>query len=136
MTRAKGKAIAKAAAVQYREPGEAKGVLDLDKLTCAEMAKELEIRLDEHMIYEMYHVSQYRDGSVLDCLRMRTFTAEELTTNALTSMVAVFGDQEPAASVEPSIAKLGREVAKDIRRNAMAAVKNGTTTNLAPRVSR
>jgi len=70
-------------------------------------------RDDEHMIYEVYYISQYEDGSAFDCRLGATYTAEQ---------VARMGNTNP------------KWLAQDLRRNAKAALKNGTSKNLAPRV--
>jgi hypothetical protein len=90
-------------------------------MTYAERTKLTKERDDEHMIYEMGSVSQYEDGSVLQCTTMQTFTAQE---------VAAMGQPlQPEPSVifrRPSL------YLKDMRRNAKAAITNGKTNNLAP----
>jgi hypothetical protein len=123
MTRSKDKAQLK-----YPEPGEAKGVIDLR--TFAEQTKDSGVRDDERMIYEMMHISQYSDGSVLDAEFLKTFTAQQVAESAT---VIVLGDGD-YSGYHPENLKLGKLIAGDIKRNAKAAIKNGTTTNLAPRV--
>jgi len=73
------------------------------------------------MIYEMYQFSQYSDGSVLDC-RTIMYTAQEV----------VDGKVFVHNSVEIS-SETARNINLDLRRNAKAVLKNGTTKNLAPR---
>lgn len=70
------------------------------------------------MIYEMMNISQYEDGSVLDCLTMTTYTAAQAESDVT---IAYAGDQ-----------RLGKRIRKDLKRNARAAIKNGKTKNLAP----
>jgi len=78
-------------------------------------------RDDERMIYEMMNISQYEDGSVLDCLTMTTYTAAQ-AASAVT--IAYAGDRA-----------LANRVRKDLKRNARAAIKNVKTENLAPFVN-
>lgn len=73
-------------------------------------------RDDDHMIYEMFHVSQYEDGSVLDCARMESYTAQQVVNGT-------------ADRIYPS-----KVIIDDLKRNARAAIKKGQTNNLAPRV--
>jgi hypothetical protein len=95
-------------------------------MTYAERSAATRTRDDEHMIYEMGSVSQYADGSVLDCLTMTTYSAEQVVAG-ITLRTLRF---EPAFIFNrPSL------YLKDLRRNAKAALKNGTTRNLAPFVS-
>lgn len=93
-------------------------------MTYAEQTWKRGQRDDEHMIYEMYMFSQYSDGSVLDCYQGITYTAKEVATG--TDVV-----QKPPKA-DAAIRKLTRAINGDLRRNAKAAVKNGTTKNLAP----
>ena len=90
-------------------------------MTYAEQTKATEKRDDEHMIYEMGSVSQYQDGSVLQCTTMQTFTPEQVA--AMTRPL----QPEPSAIFRRPALYL-----KDLRRNAKAALKHGTTENLAP----
>jgi len=78
-------------------------------------------RDEEHMIYEMMNISQYEDGSVLDCLTMTTYTSAQAVSD---TAIAYAGDQ-----------RLGNRVRKDLRRNARSAIKNGKTENRAPFVN-
>jgi hypothetical protein len=97
------------------------GYAELDHRTFAQISKDTGVRDDEHMIYEMLYFSQYEDGSVLNCRDSKypvTYGPEE---------VAV-GDFH----VDVELSRWG--VKHDLIRNAKAAVKNGTTKNLAPRV--
>jgi hypothetical protein len=91
-------------------------------MTYAEHSAGTRTREDEHMIYEMGSISQYEDGSVLDCLTMTTYTAEDV----LAGIAVRF---EPA-----SMFNHPKLYFKDLKRNAKAALKNGTTKNRAPRV--
>jgi hypothetical protein len=78
-------------------------------------------RDDEHMIYEMMNISQYEDGSVLDCVTMTTYTAAQAASDIA---IAYAGDRT-----------LANRVRKDVECNARAAIKNGKTENLAPFVN-
>jgi hypothetical protein len=89
-------------------------------MTQAENSK-INGRDDGTMIYEMYWLSQYTDGSVLECVNMQTFTAQEVVDGACDGYGTMIGQS-------------GKAVIGDLRRNAKAAIKNGTTSNLAPRV--
>ena len=92
-------------------------------MTYAEHSAATRTRNDEHMIYEMGSISQYDDGSVLDCLTMTTYTAEDV----LAGIAVRF---EPAG-----IFNRPKLYLKDLKRNAKAALKNGATENLAPFVN-
>jgi hypothetical protein len=46
-------------------------------MTYAESAK-MNGRDEEHLTYEHLNISQYADGSVLDCLRMETYTVKQI----------------------------------------------------------
>jgi len=92
-------------------------------MTYAEEAELSGKRDDEHMIYEMFQFSQYEDGSVFDCWRDVTHTSQEIADG-----MDVVGNENPKTV---SVAK---NINRDLRRNAKAALKNGTSTNLAPRV--
>jgi hypothetical protein len=93
-----------------------------EHMTYAERSAATRIRDDEHMIYEMGSISQYEDGSVLDCVAMTTYTAEEVVTGV-------------AVHFEPAILfNRPNLYLKDLRRNAKAAVRKGTTENFAPLV--
>jgi hypothetical protein len=46
-------------------------------MTYAESTK-MNGRDEEHLTYEHLNFSQYEDGSVLDCLRMKTYTAKQI----------------------------------------------------------
>jgi hypothetical protein len=63
------------------------------------------------MVYEMYNYSQYEDGSVLNCVGMETFTAQEVA------------DFPEGRGWTPLLKTIWR----DMRRIAKAALKNGTT---------
>jgi hypothetical protein len=96
-------------------------------MTYAEQARE-NGRDDEHMVYEMFMFSQYSDGSVLNCHPTtinpwRTLTAQEVAAGKAT----INADNAAAA-------KVAKEISGDLKRNAKAALKNGTTKTLAPRV--
>jgi hypothetical protein len=67
-------------------------------------------RDDAHLIYEEYNISQYTDGSVLNCLTMTTYTAQ----NAIDGVVNTAG-------LPPFGDKYLRLVAADLRRNAKKA---------------
>ena len=93
---------------------------------------------DVEKIYEMFNISQYCDGSVLNCLTGRTYTARQVIDAhkagqpEYNMMDGVLGfPDEPKG-----MTKLVRDIFNDIRRNAKAALKNGGTRNLAPRVRR
>lgn len=79
-------------------------------------------RDDEHMIYEMGYISQYSDGSVLNAAAMKVYTAQEIL------------DDEEGKNAAWKLKPFKRELWGDLRRNAKAALKDGTTKNLAPRV--
>ena len=89
-------------------------------MTFAERSAATRTRDDEHMIYEMRPISQYEDGSVLDCVTMTTCTAEEVVTG-------ITMHPEPAV-----IFNRPKLYLKDLKRNARAALKNGKTRSLAP----
>lgn len=89
-------------------------------MTYAEQTKATRARDDEHMIYEMGEWSQYEDGSVLHCRLMTTFVASQVASPHFTRELTAVG--------------IPAWLLKDLRRNAKAALKNGTTTNLAPRI--
>lgn len=93
-------------------------------MTYAERSKATEERDDEHMIYEMGSLSQYEDGSALECETMTTYTAEEIFA------LAVPIQPEPAAIFGHADRYL-----KDLKRNARAATKYGKTGNRAPFVN-
>jgi hypothetical protein len=93
-------------------------------MTYAEQTKQTQQRDDERMIYEMGSLSQYEDGSVLQCTTMQTFTAREVL-----AMGAPL-QPEPGAIFQRSALYL-----KDLKRNAKAAIKNGKTENRAPLVN-
>jgi len=90
-------------------------------MTYAEQSKASEKRGDEHMIYEMMNVSQYEDGSVLECQMMSTYTAAQIASGIVVRCAA-----------SPQTTKL---VNKDLVRNAKAAIKHGKTKNRAPLVN-
>jgi hypothetical protein len=93
-------------------------------MTYAKRTKQTEQRDDEHMIYEMGSISQYEDGSVLQCTTMQTFTAQEVLTMSTPLQPEPSGIfQRPALYL------------KDLKRNAEAAIKNGKTENRAPFVN-
>jgi hypothetical protein len=91
-------------------------------MTHAECSAVTRKRDDEHMIYEMGTISQYEDGSVLDCLTMTTYTAEQVVAG-----ITIY--PEPAL-----IFNRPKLYLKDLKRNAKVALKNGKTENLAPLV--
>lgn len=88
-------------------------------MTYAEQSAASGKRDDEHMIYETMNISQYEDGSVLECITMTTYTAKE----AASRLKSIRYDGSPATL---------KNVVKDLRRNAKAALKHGKTRNLAP----
>jgi hypothetical protein len=90
-------------------------------MTYAERAAANRERDDKHMIYEMMNISQYEDGSVLECITMTTYTAQE----------AAAGVRGVRFDGTPATLKL---FVKDLQRNAKSALKQGKTENLAPRV--
>ncbi len=85
-------------------------------MTYAENTMQTRERDDEHMIYEMFNLSQYEDGSVLDCIPMRSYTAKQVVDGECDSL------------------KTAKNIIDDLKRNALAAIKHGNTMNLAPRV--
>ena len=89
-------------------------------MTFAERSASTRTRDDEHMIYEMGSISQYEDGSVLDCTTMTTYTPDEVVAG-----ISIY--PEPAV-----IFNRPKLYLKDMRRNALAAIKHGKTKNLAP----
>jgi hypothetical protein len=93
-------------------------------MTYAERTKQTEQRDDEHMIYEMGSLSQYEDGSVLQCTTMQTFTAQEVLATGVPLQ------PEPSAIFPHPALYL-----KDLKRNAKAAIKDGKTENRAPLVN-
>jgi hypothetical protein len=109
--------------VKVTEHHEALGVFIFEQrrtsMTYAEKSKSTKTRDDEHMIFEMFNISQYKDGSVLDCLTMRTFTAAEVVEGDVIGCV----DCSPASR---------SKVYAALSINAKAAIKNGITENLAP----
>jgi hypothetical protein len=90
-------------------------------MTYAERSKARQSRDEDHMIYEVMNVSQYEDGSVLECQMMSTYTAAQIASGMIVRC---------AASSQTT-----KQVNKDLVRNAKAAIKNGKTKNLAPRVN-
>src|SRR5277367_2035094 len=100
-------------------------------MTFAERTWQAGKRDDEHMIYEMYQFSQYSDGSVLDCAAGVTYTAAEIVGGAL---IVDFPKRKGSDYVRPPqspVLSLAKQINADLLRNAKAALKNGTTTNLA-----
>lgn len=67
-------------------------------------------RDDNHMIYEEYNISQYTDGSVLNCLTMTAYTAQEVIDGKMN-----------LAGLPPLGGKYQKAVAADLRKNAMTA---------------
>jgi hypothetical protein len=96
-----------------------------DGMTYAEQSKASQQRDDEHMIYEMLHMSHYSDGSVLDCKTMTALTAQQIVGMGVPDCDKWGGTAEQ---------RKFQDIFNDLRRNAKAALKNGTTRNLAPRV--
>jgi hypothetical protein len=94
-------------------------------MTYAEQSAASGKRDDEHMIYEMFHLSQYSDGSVLNCRTMKTWTAYEIAN----------GVPKPGGRDEQKMMTDATKQAvwQDLKRNAKAALKNGTTKNIGPR---
>ena len=95
--------------------------------TMAEQAAETGTR--DHLICEMYQWAQFEDGSVFNSLRTdinptATFTAQEVVDG----LFVIHSDT-------PHCEKLGKIIMRDMLRNAKAAIKNGTTKNLAPRTA-
>jgi hypothetical protein len=88
-------------------------------MTYAEQTVKTGERDDKHMIYEMMNISQYEDGSVLECIDMNTYTAQQIASG---TQVKYNGAGSP------------RTINADLKRNALAALKHGTTNNRAPRV--
>jgi hypothetical protein len=91
-------------------------------MTYAQQTVATRERDDDHMIYEMGSISQYEDGSVLDCVPMKAYTAEQVVAGINVTF-------QPAA-----IFRRPNLYLKDLKRNAKAALKNGKTENLAPLV--
>jgi len=89
-------------------------------MTYAEQVVATGKRDDEHMIYEMFHISQYSDGSVLNVATMKAYTVQEIL------------DDEEGKDALWKFNPVKRQLWGDLRRNAEAALKNGTTGNLAP----
>ncbi len=89
-------------------------------MTYAETSAANRTRDDIHMIYEMHNISQYKDGSVLECIQMNTFTAQQVVVPGFT--IKWMGTAQ----------KLLPTVIRDLQRNAKAAIKNGSTGNRAP----
>lgn len=81
-------------------------------------------RDDDHMIYEEYNISQYIDGSVLNCLTMTAYTAHEVVDGAVNlAGLPPFGD------------KYQKSVAADLRKNAKKAnSKSRLATGQTPQV--
>jgi hypothetical protein len=101
-------------------------LLNKEEDTMAETAAETGTR--DGIIYEMLQWAQFEDGSVFNSLRTTinptpTFTAQEIVDG----LFVIHSDN-------PDGEKLGNIVMKDVIRNAKAALKDGTTKNLAPRV--
>jgi hypothetical protein len=69
-------------------------------------------RDDDHMIYEEYNISQYTDGSVLNCLTMTTYTAQDVIDGTVSM-----------AGLPPLGDKHQKAVAADLRRNAKKAYR-------------
>lgn len=69
-------------------------------------------RDDHHMIYEEYSISQYTDGSVLNCLTMTTYTAQGVIDGAVS-----------LAGLPPLGDMYQKAVAADLRRNAKKAIR-------------
>lgn len=69
-------------------------------------------RDDDHMIYEEYSISQYTDGSVLNCLTMTTYAAQDVIDGTVNMAgLPLLGD------------KYQKAVAADLRRNAKKATR-------------
>lgn len=67
-------------------------------------------RDDDHMIYEEYNISQYTDGSVLNCLTMNTYTGQEVVDRKIN-----------LAGLPPFGSKYEKAVTAELRRNAERA---------------
>lgn len=98
------------------DPVAQKEYQDSLNMTFAEMAKKYGSR--HCIIYEMFNISQFADGSVFDCVERTAYKAEHVLDSAFPYVMTA----------------LPNEVLGDLIRNAKAAVKSGWTTNLAPRV--
>jgi hypothetical protein len=85
--------------------------------TFAERTARIEKRDEDHMIFEMYQFSQYEDGSVLSCIGMQTFTAQEVV------------DGRCLIDPAPGFEKLAKRIDKSLRINAKAALRDGKTHN-------
>ncbi len=70
-------------------------------------------RDDDHIIYEEQNISQYKDGSVLDCVQMKAYSAEEVIAGQKFTPVMSYGP------------KYLKDLNRDLFRNAKKAV--GTT---------
>ena len=70
-------------------------------------------RDDEHMTYEEFNFSRYKDGSVLDCAQMIAFTAEQVAVGAVA----------PSMLDNPCSERYRRAVVKDLVRNARQAMR-------------
>jgi hypothetical protein len=88
--------------------------------TFAERTARIETRDEENMIFEYMHFSQYKDGSVLNCLGMITYTAQEVVDGAISI--------DPA----PGWEKIAKRITKSLIINAKFAIKDGTTHNRSP----
>jgi hypothetical protein len=96
------------------------------RMTMAEIAAEQGTR--DGVIYEMYQWSQFEDGSVFNALRTNINPIATFTAKQVVDGVFVIVSDNPLGE------KLGRVIMSDMLRNAKAAIKNGSTANLAPRV--
>jgi len=79
-------------------------------MTYAEQSKANESRDEEHMIYEVMNVSQYEDGSALECQMMSTYTTAQIVSG-----------MNVRCAASPQTPKL---VNKDLVRKAKAAIKH------------
>jgi hypothetical protein len=83
-------------------------------MTQAEAAKR-NGRDEDHLVYEEFNISQYEDGSVLDCATMETYTAKEIVAGAKV-MPVCFSSRDP---------KYVKALNADLLRNALKYTKGG-----------
>ena len=67
-------------------------------------------RDDDHIIYEEQNISQYEDGSVLDCVQMKAYTAEQVIAGRVFAPVISYST------------KYVRDLNRDLLCNAKKAV--------------
>ena len=70
-------------------------------------------RDDDHIIYEEQNISQYEDGSVLDCVQMEAYTAEQVIAGQVFT---------PVIPYSPKYVKdLNRDLFRNARKAAVTA---------------